>query len=94
MSALIRCYELGLPESNCISEELLSIERETIRDKLVELWLDYRILDATKKDDYIHLETLVNRYGRECVKDSYLNERTLKKVIQNMRTLYSEIKGE
>lgn len=94
MAVLIRYYELGLSKNNYISEELLNVNYEVIRDKFVELWLDDAILDATGKDEYCHLETEVKRVGNECIKDSYLNERTLKKVLQNMRSLYSEIKGE
>lgn len=94
MAALIRCYELGLSENNCLSEELLNVNREEVKSKFVELWLDESILEAAKKDDYVHLEAVVYKIGREGINDSYLKERTLKKVLQNMRTLYSEIKGE
>lgn len=94
MAALIRCYELGLPETNSISEELLNVDQETIKSKFAELWLDDSILAATKKDDYINLEALVKKFGKECIKDSYMNERTLDKVLQNMRILYAGIKGE
>lgn len=94
MAALIRCYELGLPETASISEELLEVDRDTIREKFVKLWLDYSILDATKKDDYPNLEMLIRWFGTEYMKDSYLNERTVNKVLQNMRVLYSDIKGE
>ena len=58
------------------------------------MWLDDSILEATKKDDYVHLEEMVAYFGEEYIKDSYLNERTLKKVMQNMRPLYFEIKGD
>lgn len=92
MAVLIRCYELNLPESNRLSEELLGVDREFIRNRFIELWLDESILDATKKDDFQHLEVVVRRFGKECIEDAYLNERTLKKVLQNIRTLYSEIK--
>lgn len=94
MAVLVRCYELGLPESNNISEDFLNIDRDTVRARFVELWLDDSILNATKKDDYIHLEAIVERTGKEYINDSYLNERTLRKVLQNMRELYSDIKGE
>lgn len=94
MAVLIRCYELGLPEADRISEELLNADRNRIRERFMELWLDDSILDATKKDDYMHLEAVVIRFGNECIRDSYLNERTLKKVVQNMQTLHFEIKGE
>lgn len=94
MAALIRCYELGLPEAGSVSEELLNVDSDTIKDKFIQLWLDYSILEATKKDDYSNLETVVNWFGREYIKDSYLNERTLNKVLQNMRALYFDIKGE
>lgn len=94
MAVLIRCYELGLPGTESISEELLCVSRNGIRERFIDLWLDDSILEATKKDDYLHLEAVVTRFGNECINDSYLNERTLKKVLQNMQALYSEIKGE
>lgn len=94
MAVLIRCYELGLPKTCSLSEELLNVEQEDIRARMNELWLDESILDATKKDDYRHIEALVASFGKECIDESYLNERTLKKVLQNMRTLYCDIKGE
>ena len=94
MAALIRCYELELPDDDSILEELLTEDRRSIRERFINLWLDDSILDATKKDDYSHLKTLVASFGTECIRDSYLNERTLKKVLENMQKLYSEIKGE
>ena len=94
MAVLIRCYELGLPDDDRISEELLNVEQDRVRERFNDLWLDDSILDATKKDDYIHIEAVVERFGNECIRDSYLNKRTLEKVLQNMRSLYSDIKGE
>lgn len=94
MAVLIRCYELGLPDSNHISGELLNTEQDTVRARFHDLWLDDSILDAAGKDDYIHMEAVVERVGNECIRDSYLNKRTLEKVLRNMRALYSDIKGE
>lgn len=94
MAALIRCYELGLPKKFCISEELLNVDGDYIRDRFAWLWLDESVLEATNKDDYAHIEAMVARCGKEYIQDGYLNERTLKKALQNMKTLYSEIKGE
>lgn len=94
MAVLIRCYELGLPDVDSISEDLLNVDRESVRERFIDLWLDESILDATKKDDYTHLEAIVTRFGKECISDSYLNERTFRKVLQNMKMFYSDIKGE
>lgn len=94
MAVLIRCYELGLPDGDSISAELLNLEQEAVRERFNELWLDESILDATKKDDYTHIEAVVERFGNECIRNSYLNKRTLEHVLQNMRILYSDIKGE
>lgn len=94
MAVLVRCYELGLPKSDSVSEELLNIEQGHIKERFHELWLDDSILNATKKDDYIHMEAVVERLGNEYVRDSYLNKKTLEKVLRNMRALYYEIKGE
>lgn len=94
MAVLIRCYELGLPDHSSVSEELLNVERDSIRERFIDLWLDDSILTATKKDDFAHLKAVVTRLGKEYIQDSYLNERTLKKVLQNIQVLYEEIKGE
>ena len=94
MAVLIRCYELGVSNGNSITEELLNVEPDRIRARFHDLWLDESILDATKKDDYTHIEAVVKRFGNEFIGESYLNNRTLEKVLQNMRTLYSDIKGE
>ena len=94
MVALIRCYELGLPETNHISENLLNVDTAFIQGRFQYLWLDDSLLKATNKDDYIHLETIVKQFGERCIQNECLNKRTLVKALQNMRTLYSEIKGE
>lgn len=93
MSVLIRCYALKLPEKEDFLPQLLNIKPDDVRARFVDLWLDESILDAAKKDDYGHLEELVRSCGRECIEDACLNERTLKKVLQNMAALYDEIKG-
>jgi hypothetical protein len=46
------------------------------------------------RDDYIHIEALVGRFGRKFIEDKYINERTVSKALKNMRELYAKIKGE
>ncbi len=94
MAALIRCFELNLPEPHENLNVLLSVTRDDLRKKLCELWLDDRILNASGKDDYLSIEKLVEKFGQEYIKDSYINDRTLRIVLQNMRALYQKIKGE
>lgn len=94
MAVLIRCLELKLILGNSISEELFSIDRSLVSQKLSDLWLDESIMDASCRDDYSHIELIVDRLGKKYIEDEYINERTLKKVIQNMRELYTKIKGE
>ena len=94
MAVVIRCYELELPETVLISDELLNVTRGTIKEKFDELWLDENILQASGKDDYAHLESFVRRIGKEYVECSYINEHSLRKVLQNMNKLYAKIKGE
>lgn len=94
MAVLIRCYELELTEVSRVSEELLNADSENIKIQLRRLWLDDSILEASNKDDYAHLESLVTKTGSEGIRNGYFNERTLKKVIRNMQSLYMEIKGE
>ena len=94
MAALIRCLELRLIERNAVQESLFSIERDEIRQKLTDLWLDESIMEPSKRDDFIHIETVVERYGEEFIKDGYLSKRTVRKALNNMRELYKKIKGE
>lgn len=94
MAVLIRCLELELVARNAIPERLFNFDRVQTRQKLVDLWLDESIMDASNRDDYSHIESIVERLGREYIEDEYINERTLKKVLHNMRELYTKIKGE
>ena len=93
MAALIRCYELGLTESGMLTQQLMELDKASIREKIENLWLDSSILDASNKDDYIAVERVVKRMGMEYLQEGYLNERTLRMVLQNMNSLYREIKG-
>ena len=94
MSILIRCLELDLMAGSALSEQVLNIDRHQIKQRLADLWLDESIMDASNKDDFSHLEIIVDRLGREYIEDEYINERTLDKVLHNMRELYMKIKGE
>lgn len=70
------------------------MDRIWIKQRLSELWLDESIMDSSNKDDFSHLETMVESLGRKYIEEEYINERTLKKVLHNMRELYRKIKGE
>ncbi|MCC8024448.1 MAG: ImmA/IrrE family metallo-endopeptidase [Clostridium sp.] len=94
MAVLIRCLELELIAGNMASEQLLNVDRVQIRQRLADLWLDEKIMDAAGRDDYPHIEIIVERLGKEYIGDEYINERTLEKVLYNMRELYKKIKGE
>ncbi|MCD8149265.1 MAG: ImmA/IrrE family metallo-endopeptidase [Clostridiales bacterium] len=93
MAVLIRCYELGLM-GDSISETLLKMDSDTIRNKFTELWLDVEILEASGRDDFIQLENTVKKYGEEYIEEQYINQHTLETVLKNMRHLYTQIKGE
>ena len=94
MSVLIRCLELDLITGSALSEQILDADRMEIKQRLADLWIDESIMDASNKDDFSHLEILVERVGREYIEDEYMNERTLTKFLHNMRELYLKIKGE
>ena len=65
MAALVRCYELGLTESGMLTQQLMELDKASIREKIENLWLDSSILDASNKDDYIAVERVVKRMGME-----------------------------
>ena len=94
MAVLVRCFELELLEESDISKMLLEISADDIKNGFSRLWLDESILNPSYRDDYDKLEYMVKRYGEECMEGAYLNERTLKKVLQNMKRLYREVRGE
>lgn len=94
MAVLIRCLELGLIKGNAELDVLFSIDRAGVKQQLTELWLDESIMEPSLRDDYIHIEALVGRFGREFIEDKYINERTVCKALKNMRELYAKIKGE
>lgn len=93
MAVLIRCLELELIARNEVREEAFNTERDQIKQKLNDLWLDDSMMKPSGKDDYVHVEAVVAECGKEFVEDGYINGRTVSKVLKNMRELYSEIKG-
>lgn len=54
---------------------------------------DETMMDASRRDDYFHIEKIVVQLGEVYVVEEYINERTLKKAMYNMRELYRKIKG-
>lgn len=93
MSVLIRCLELKLINASKISNKLFNSNRDDIKRKLNDLWLDESIMDASKRDDYTHIEAIVKKIGEDYIGEEYINEYTLNKVLHNMRELYTKIKG-
>ena len=94
MAVLIRSLELELIAGNEVREDSFNIERAQIKQKLNDLWLDESIMEPSKKDDYVHVEALVARFGKEFAEGGFTNERTINKALKNMRDLYLKIKGE
>ena len=94
MAVLIRSLELELIVRNEMQEEIFNNDRDRIKQNLNELWLDESIMEPSKKDDYVHVEALVARFGKEFAEGGFTNERTINKALKNMRELYLKIKGE
>lgn len=94
MAVLIRCYELDLLDSGSVLERLIKVDNSTIRNEFKAFWLDEKILNASKKDDYEMFEEFVRTVGKQYQEEELVNERMVNKVIHNMRLLYNTIKGE
>ena len=72
MAVLIRCLELELIAGNVLPEQLFNFDRVQIRQKLEDLWLDESIMDASNRDDYSHIEIIIERLGRKYIADEYI----------------------
>ena len=94
MAVLIRSLELELIVRNEMQEEIFNNDRDRIKQKLNDLWLDESIMEPSRKDDYVHVEALVARFGKEFAEGGFINERTINKALKNMRELYLKIKVE
>lgn len=94
MATLIRCCELHLVEMKDMSSELLLIDKERITEKFSELWLDARLLEPSYRDDFPNVEWLVRRMGEKFVKEEYINQRTLNLVLDHIKTLSRQIRGD
>lgn len=94
MAALIRCLELNLIARDAVQESFFTIDRDKIKNRLADMWLDEGIMEPSRRDDYIHIEAVVKVFGNKFIEDQYMKERTLRKALSNMRELYVMIKGE
>ncbi|WP_310602683.1 ImmA/IrrE family metallo-endopeptidase [Anaerosporobacter sp.] len=93
MSVVIRCYELGLLPDGETLQMLLDTDAKTIEEMFTQLWLNEEILYPTKRDNYKRLEQIVTDVGMRCVKEEILDDRTIEKVLKNMKKIYNEIRG-
>lgn len=94
MAVLIRSYELNLLRAGSTLKKLIAVDSNQVHSEFQNQWLNQRILEATGKDDFENFETVVKRFGEEYLKEGYINERTLRKSLENMRVLYHTIKGD
>lgn len=51
-------------------------------------------MNSSGKDDYRHIEELVESRGREFIQAGYITEHVLSKILENMRNLFIRIKGK
>lgn len=94
MATLIRCCELRLIEMKDMTSGLMFVNKETVFDKFSELWLDSRILEPSCRDDFPNVERLVKQMGEKYIEGGYINQRTLDMVLNNLKTLSKQIKGD
>lgn len=47
-----------------LQKRLLNHDRTQIKQKLADLWLDEAIMEPSKKDDYLHVEAIVKKFGK------------------------------
>ena len=94
MAVLIRCLELNLFSYNSLPADLFNYDSKVIKQKMSELWLDDTIMNSSGKDDYRHIEELVESRGREFIQAGYITEHVLSKILENMRNLFIRIKGK
>lgn len=94
MATLIRCYELELLEAGELLKDLLKVNKEIIKKEFSRLWLEEDILQATKKDDFEKFVAVIQYRGVNYLEKGYINERTYRKALSNINSLYRQIKGE
>lgn len=90
-AVLVRCYSLGLLDSEELLKELLQVNANRIYEEFHRLWLDESLLRPTMQNDFAHLEELVRTTGKSYVEQEYIKERTLNKALSNMKTLYAQL---
>ena len=94
MAALIRCYELQLLADGALLENLLSVDRDKLKEVFQMFWLNGGILEPTMYDEYEYFEKFVRAYGEKYLEDGYVSERLVSKALDNMRKVYEAIREE
>ena len=59
MAVLICCFELELIDGNAVPDHMFKFDRSQIKERLADLWLDEGVMDASNRDDYLHIEAIV-----------------------------------
>lgn len=92
MAVFIRCYELNLFTKKTIDDKFFNIKPSEIEERFEKFWYDATLLKASNNDDSERLKKLVHDYGVEYVKNEYIKQRTLTKVMKNLDSLLEKIK--
>lgn len=93
MSAVIRAYELDLLPDGDVLQKLLEVDMELIQREFLRLWLDEKILFSAGRDDFYRLKELVRNVGEKYEKEELLNRNMIEKILENMSSIYEEIRG-
>ena len=93
MAVLIRAYELQLLPDGMILESLLKTDEERVKQEFLRLWLNDTILYPAKRNDYVKFENLIKKVGEDYIKEEILDKDTVDKALNNINSIYREIRG-
>lgn len=91
VAVLLRIYELQILEDLKEVEELLKYDNDKIESLFDDLWIDKEILEPAMKDEMPNLLNLLEKEGTELIQKQLLSEYDFNNIIENIRSLYSQI---
>lgn len=92
MATVIRCYELGLFDSDSGRvKSLINTEKSEIYLIFDKKWLDDKILKETRNDQFDKLMVMVDHFGEIEVNSGRLKEKSLNKIKANLSRIHKEL---
>ena len=91
-AVIIRLFELQILKDLKEVKEFLQINDNTIRERLIKLWINDEIITPTLNDEMNYVFDKLDQEASKLIDDNLLSEHSYKKIVERLKYFYTKIR--